>query len=81
MRGLILGAGLALSGLAAVALLASQFGIINVAATQQDAAPLEWFLHSTYRNSVALRSEAVMVPDSFESDENVLVGARNFEAM
>lgn len=81
MRGLILGAGLALSGLAAIALLASQFGVINVAATQQDAAPVEWFLHRTYRNSVALRSEAVMVPDSFESDENVLIGARNFEAM
>nr|MBV6629549.1 c-type cytochrome [Oceanococcus sp. HetDA_MAG_MS8] len=80
-KGILVGSALTLATLFVGALAVSQFGLVNVAATKHDAAAVDWFLHSTYHNAVSRQAKRVVVPEGLNARNNVLVGARNFEAM
>lgn len=80
-KGILVGSALTLATLFVGALAVSQFGLVNVAATKHEAAAVDWFLHSTYHNAVSRQAKRVVVPEGLNARNNVLVGARNFEAM
>lgn len=55
-------------------------GAFNVAATNPDSAMTTWILHTTMKRSVAMRSSAIVAPDSF-TEAQVRAGSNEFRAM
>ena len=55
-------------------------GAFNVAATNPDSQMTEWLLHTTMRRSVAMRSSAIVAPQSF-TEAQVRDGFKEFRAM
>jgi len=70
----------ALAAIIALGLAIPLSGAFNVAATNPDSALTTWFLNTTMRRSVAMRSSAIVPPKSF-SDEEVRTGFEEFSAM
>lgn len=62
------------------ALAAILSGAFNVAATNPDSAMTTWILHTTMKRSVAVRSSAIVAPDSF-TEAQVRAGSNEFRAM
>lgn len=56
-------------------------GLIPIAATSKEPAPVAWFLHTTYEKAVQRNAANISVPPDFNSENNILRGARNFSAM
>ncbi|MTH79927.1 c-type cytochrome [Paracoccus aestuariivivens] len=70
-------AALALAGLVAAALVIG-VGLYNVSARKGHFAPVEWALHTTFRNSVKLRASEP-APDALDTPEMIALGAGHYE--
>lgn len=64
-----------------LALILTLGGFVPVAATHEDNAITQWWLHSTYQQSVARKASAVKVPDNLDKDTVILKGAGNYRSM
>ncbi|KAB2943106.1 MAG: cytochrome c [Hyphomicrobium sp.] len=75
-------AGLALAVFVVVAggVAAILSGAFNVAATNPDSSMTTWILHTTMQRSVAVRSSAIVAPESF-TEAQVQAGSNEFRAM
>ena len=81
MKNLLIGFIAGIAAIIGIALIAGLSGAVNVAATEQDPAPLAWFLHTSFERSVATRSADITPPADLDGPERVERGARSFAAM
>ena len=81
MKNLLIGFIAGMAAIIGIALIAGLTGAVNVAATEQDPAPLGWFLHTSFERSVAARSGDISPPSDLGRPERIERGARSYAAM